>query len=262
VLAELGPFRLEIPTNFGPRILGLRFGGGPELFAQLSDDVGIERSDGGFYRFRGGHRLWAAPEIADVTYASEDRPCKVEADGKTVAVIGSTDEAGLAKEIHLAVDNQRLVVEHRLTNEGDRSMEVAPWAITQLPLGGVGKLPLGRGDGRGVQADRSLVLWPYTDPTDSRLSWEHDALTIAAIAHVPMKIGVGPDPGSLSYHRHGATFRKEFAGASQGQYPDRGAVAQVYVGEHFCELESVGALVVIEPGASTTHREIWSVHQL
>jgi hypothetical protein len=34
----------------------------------------------------------------------------------------------------------------------------------------------------------------------------------------------------------------------------------VYVDDRFIELETLGPLVTLEPGATTTHREQWSLH--
>ncbi|HKY47390.1 MAG TPA: hypothetical protein VJQ79_05325, partial [Acidimicrobiia bacterium] len=74
---ELGPYSIAAATAFGPRLASLRYRQGPELFAQLSDEVLINHPDSGTYRFRGGHRLWAAPEVPAITYASDDHPCVV-----------------------------------------------------------------------------------------------------------------------------------------------------------------------------------------
>ena len=57
--------------------MSLRRDNGPELFAQLGEDVVIDHPGSGIYRFHGGHRLWAAPEVPAITYASDDHPCVV-----------------------------------------------------------------------------------------------------------------------------------------------------------------------------------------
>ena len=48
--------------------------------ATLGDDVVIRHPDSGVYRMRGGHRLWAAPEVPAVTYSPDDHRCEVVAD--------------------------------------------------------------------------------------------------------------------------------------------------------------------------------------
>jgi len=255
---ELGDYRLTAATDFGPRLTGLRFGDGPELLAVLEDDIGIELTGGGFYRFGGGHRLWAAPEVPEITYQPDGAECDVEWDGRALQITGPVDGAGLRKRLQVTWEGGRLVVDHSLANEGTRPVRVAAWAITQFPLGGVATLPLA-GHGDGLQADRSLVLWPYTDLADKRLGFEPWAVTVSAQTGPPLKIGAGPEPATLAYLREGVVFKKEIAPVPSAEYPDRGAIAQIYVGPHFCELETVGPLSALAAGGTTTLREIWTV---
>ena len=51
------------------------------------------------------------------------------------------------------------------------------------------------------------------------------------------------------------------APADDGAYADRQAVAQVFVNDAFCELESLGPLVRLEPGESVEHREVWEAQE-
>jgi hypothetical protein len=259
VALDLDGYRLSIATRYGPRVAGLRLGEGPQMLAALSPDVVIDRPDSGTYRFHGGHRLWAAPEIPVISYAPDDHTCHVSADGGDLAVTAPADRAGLAKTIVIRMEQGCLAVDHTLTNEGSEPLEVAPWAITQVPLGGAVLLPLGAVARHGLQASHSLVLWPYTDLSDSRLTWRERALMIQAMAGDPLKVGSGPAPGRLGYLFRGHLFIKDIPPATSGEYPDRGAVAQVYVNGSFGELESVGPLTALDPGASVTHREIWQI---
>ena len=64
-----------ISTSVGPGILGL-FGEGGNLLAILPP-AGLELPDAGRLRFLGDHRLWAAPEIPEITYQPDDRRCSV-----------------------------------------------------------------------------------------------------------------------------------------------------------------------------------------
>jgi hypothetical protein len=255
---SVGSYRLTVPSGFGPRLLGLRRDGRPELFARLDDEV-IEHPDTGVYRFRGGHRLWAAPEVPAVTYVPDDDPCGVEWGEGRVVVTGVVDGAGLQKRIEVAGDGDRLFVDHTITNRGLGAIDVAAWGITQMRPGGVAILPFGAGDPEGHQADRSVSIWPYTDPGDPKLTWTDRALLITARPGPKLKVGTGPDPGRLGYLIDGMLFTKDIAPAKEAPYPDLGAVGQVYVEDAFCELESVGPIVTLDPGLSLSHREVWAV---
>jgi hypothetical protein len=232
------------------------------MLAVLGPEAVIEHPDSGVFNLHGGHRLWAAPEIPSVTYASDDEPCHVSQAPGSVTVSGPADGVGLAKEITVRLGGERLVVGHRLRYTGEEEIEVAPWAITQLPLGGQAILPLG-GDPspHGLTATRSLVLWPYTEITDSRLSWRENAVVVETAAGPPLKIGSGPRPVRLGYLRQGFLFIKTVPPARGEQLPDRGAVAQVYVNEVFCELESLGPLTRLGPGETVGHEESWAVER-
>jgi hypothetical protein len=259
---EIGPYSIAAATTFGPRLVSLRFLHGPELFAQLSDEVVIVHPDSGTYHFRGGHRLWAAPEVPAITYASDDQPCEVFTRDEGLTIKAPIDPAGLFKEIRVSLDDDKLLVDHHLGNGGPGPIPVAPWGITQFRLGGAALIPIGTGVvDDPLQADSSLVLWPYTDLTDRRLSWRSQAAIIEATPGPRFKVGSGPSPGKVGYFFEDQLFTKEIAPAGPGSYVDRGAVAQMFVEDSFCELESLGPLVSLDPSAKLSHREVWKVEQ-
>lgn len=257
---EIGPYSVAAATTFGPRLVSLRYRNGPELFAQLPDDVMITHPDSGTYRFRGGHRLWAAPEVPAITYASDDHPCEVTNGDNLLVVTAPVDPAGLIKGMSVSLEGVRLFVDHHLANGGLRPISVALWGITQFRLGGVAVIPIGTGIVHDpLQADSSLVIWPYTDLTDPRLSWRRQAAIIECTTGPAFKVGSGPDPGRIGYLIDRHLFIKEVLPAGMGTYVDRGAVAQMYVKDSFCELESVGPVALLDPGSSVSHREVWEV---
>jgi hypothetical protein len=259
---SLGPYLVEVAVDFGPRVLSFRREPGPDLFAQLGPDLVIDHPDSGLYRFRGGHRLWASPEIPAITYAPDDQPCEVTEQGDTLIVVGPPDRAGLKKRLSITSRGEEALVEHVLTNAGLEPIEIAPWAITQLRLDGTAIVPIdGSADPNRLQANASLVLWPYTDLTDPRVTIHPGALTVRAEAGAAFKIGTGPDPGRLGYLLAGHLFTKTVTPADDGRYADRGAVGQFYLGDSFCELETVGPLVTLVSEEETAHREIWSIEE-
>jgi hypothetical protein len=258
---DLGDYHLSVATSFGPRVLGIRRGDGHEQFAALPDHVVIDRPDSGVYRFRGGHRLWAAPEIPWISYAPDDEPCEVVTRDGGVEIQGPVDRAGLAKRVALTLELDTVVVDHTLDNLSEAPLAGAPWAITQLPLGGTALVPIrGKPDQDGLQANRVVVLWPYTDPADPRLTWKGDVAVIDASPGPTFKIGTGPAPEQIGYLHQGQLFSKRVTASSEGSYPDLGAVGQFFMNDQFCELESIGPLTRLEPGSTVSHRERWTIH--
>lgn len=256
---ELGSYQLEIASDFGPRITSLRHGDGPEQLIRLGPETSLEH-EGGRYEFRGGHRLWAAPEDARVTYAPDGHPCEVSYHDGVVAVVAPPDAAGLVKELAISADGQSLIIEHRMTQASGDPLRVAPWAITQLPMGGTAILPLEQ-DGVEPAPNRYLVLWPYTSIEDSRVTVSDEAVELRALDGPRFKLGVGPSPKRLGYFQDGWLFIKEIESAAGKSVPDFGAAGQVYLGQGFCELESVGGLTDLSDGAVAGLRERWTVSE-
>lgn len=256
---RLGPYHVTVTDAYGPRVVGLRRHDGPQVLADLPPDVSIEGPQGTF-RFHGGHRLWSAPEVPRLSYAPDDHHCEVAVDDETVTISGPVDVAGFAKSISVRSHGDRLMVDHRLRWEGDGTVRTAPWAITLLPLGGVAVVPVGGFDRHDdIRADRSVVLWPYTELTDPRLSWRQATVTIEARGGPRLKVGTGPAPRRLGYLRDGLLFTKTVAPAGDGDRPDLGAVGQVFTNEVICELETLGPLVELAPGDDIAHQETWQV---
>ena len=248
-----------ISTSAGPRVIGLFHGGDEHNVMAVLPDASIERGDGTPYRLLGGHRLWAAPEIPDVTYQPDDRPCAVTEVEGGVRVEATADGVGLIKAIEVRRSNDGWTVDHSLMNGSDAPMTLAPWAITQLPLDGRMVVPSST-DATGPQADRSLVLWPYTDPGDARLRLTADTVFVDTVATGHrLKIGVAPGRGRASYARNGIVLEKHVDLEADAIYADRGAAIQVFLSDAFCELETLGPLREVAPGDVATHRERWIV---
>jgi len=246
----------------GPRITGLRFRGGANLFAEIPDAV-IEWAGGPPYRLLGGHRLWRAPEVPEVTYRPDDEPVVIVRDGATVRARGAPDPDGLIKEIEATVTTAgTVVVDHRFVNAGRLPVEVAPWTITQFPPDGMAVMPVAGDPGvEGIhRADRGVVLWPYTDPGAAGFRWTRHGVIMTGGDGSRQKIGTENRAGWLAYHRGSHLFTKWAAlHHSDARYVDRGASVQVYRDHRFIELETLGPIGVVDPSAAIVHRETWRV---
>jgi hypothetical protein len=253
----LGQYRLGIATDFGPRVTSLRWGESPELLARFGPELVLEY-DGGAYPFRGGHRLWASPEVAEITYASDDHECVVSETNGEVTVTAPADPAGLLKELRVSHDGESLVIDHSIAAASGDPARLAAWGITQFPLGGTAIVPVVGAD-TAPSANRYLVIWPYTSIEDQRVTIYDDAIEMEAVQGPPLKFGVGPSPGRLGYFQEGLLFIKEIEPATGREVPDYGAAGQVYIGEDFCELESVGGLTDLSDGQEALLRERWTV---
>jgi hypothetical protein len=253
-----GDAAVVVTISTGPRVLGMLVEG-ENLFAVLPDAT-LDTPDDERFRFLGGHRLWVAPEVPSITYRIDDRPCSVteEEDG-IVGVEAPPDGAHLAKAIWVRRAAPEWIVDHVVRNASQRPTTIAPWAITQLRTGGEAVLPLAPRE-EGPQADRSLVLWPYTDLGDPRIRLGGNEVRIdASLGGPPLKLGAAPSDGRVAYRLGNHRFEKRIDVDPGATYPDRGAAVQVYLCDDFCELETLGPLGVVPPGGTATHRERWTV---
>jgi hypothetical protein len=275
VRVEGAPLEPVILCGAGPRVLGLERQGS-NLFATSPDAVleaeGIEP-----LRLYGGHRLWVAPEVPEVTYRPDAGAMEVAVDGLTVSIRGQVDaETGLKREIRLRLSAslEQIEVDHIVANHGRQTRRLAAWALTMLPLGGEALLPQARvaPEAGTLQPHRSLVLWPYTRLDDHRLDLGDDTIVVratppsgaengrrAAGMANPLKLGWPNARGWLAYRNSGTVFVKSASERRGALYPDFGASAQCFVNNGWLELETLGPVTNLRPGASTRHRERWIV---
>jgi hypothetical protein len=220
----------------------------------------------GDYFFRGGHRLWYAPERIPDTYQPDNDGLTVEelADGVCLRQ-PAEPHTGIRKSIAIHLDPCRaaLTLTHRIENTGAQSIELAPWAITMLKLGGVAILPqpVGAVDEHGFLPNRHLVLWSYTRINDLRLELGDALIRVHARAQLPAcKIGYLNQAGWIAYWRAGILFVKRFARHADQPHVDFNCNAEVYCNDEFIELETLAPLVRLSPGQSVTHDENWEFY--
>jgi len=249
---------LFVTVEMGPRILGYLDERGRNRLAVLPGS-GLE-GPGGRFRFIGGHRLWVAPERPAISYLPDDAECAVEVGVDDVLITAPDNGSGLERSLVVSPSDAGFTVEHIISNCDEKEAPtLAPWAITQLPLGGTAVVPFRPPSPTpDPQASHALVLWSYTDPDDERLTIGREHALVRATAEMaPCKIGVVPGSGRLAYVRDGDMFEKK-ATPPAGAVPDLGAAAQVYTGAGFIELETLGPSVILGPGERTSHTEFWS----
>jgi len=260
----LGDYILGIRSDIGPRILKLapKDCPGKNLFGILPD-FGMETEEG-FWHIYGGHRLWTAPEANPRSYSPDDRPVKVEAKEEYVKIYGNTEiQNSIQKEIVIRISGRgSLEVTHRIKNTGRWTMELACWALTVMKKGGFAILPVKRGKS-GLLPDRRIILWPYTDLSDSRLVMGKDAVFLQQDekAVAPCKIGVSANPCWTAYWVDGMLFVKRFS-RGEGIYPDYGCSVEAYTNRDMLELETLGTMKKLEPGQVAEHREVWSIKKV
>ena len=247
------------------RIVRFSLQGKSNLFADLGHSA-IQTPFGSFY-FRGGHRLWYAPESMPRTYMPDNEGAVVSDIPNGIRIEMPPESwTHITKviEIQLNPDQPQVILHHELRNEGAWKVELSPWALTMFRLGGVGIFPqpVGNVDDVGLLSNRRLSLWPYTQIDDPRLTLRDDFFLVNAIPSLPpIKFGYYNPQGWLGYWLDGVLFVKRFDTLVGVQYPDQGCNAEVYCNDQFIELESLGPLEQINPGQTVHHSELWELHE-
>ena len=195
-----------------------------------------------------------APEVPRSTYLPDDDAVAIDRRAGAITMVAPADIDGIQKTIRVGLlGNGAAVVDHRVENTGTRRADAAAWAITQFPPDGTAVLPLPiePGDPARLQANRSVVLWPYTNAGAPGVTWTVDAAMIeGSTSSEPFKAGVENRRGWLAYWRRGELFVKWSQRHHDGAaYADRGASAQVYRNDR--------PLVTLAPGDAIEHREVW-----
>ncbi len=261
-----GAIELLVAQSVGPRILALHLPGKANLLAELPGVV-IDRPGDRPFRFWGGHRLWYAPEEKAITYLPDDQPVTITAvEGGIQMTPPAELGTGMQKTITVTLPDETatVIVDHTLTNGGPRPRLCAPWAITQLKPGGVAILPQNSAlnDPDGLQPNRSLALWPYTDINSPYIQWGNRFVFVQATMQKqdsPLKIGWPNPAGWMAYSWGEMLFMKQAVYQPSDDYFDMGSSSQCYCRHDFIELETLGPRTLLEPGQSISHREIWRV---
>jgi hypothetical protein len=246
------------------RIMGLTPAGGTNLLAHIPDFHPVPTPYGEFH-FRGGHRLWHAPESIPRTYIPEAAELTITDLADGVLLEAPTEVGtGIRKriEIRLAPDKPSVTLTHTLTNDGLWAVVLAPWAITQLRLGGTAILPMAVGfaDPAGLLHNRQFSFWPYTRLNDPRLKLDDSVILFKADPLVPpFKLGYFNPHGWLAYWRDGVLFRKTFDVHAGLPHADNNCNAEMYCNDQFVELESLGPLTTLPPKAAIDLVETWEL---
>lgn len=268
-----------VAIDYGPRIVSFKRINEENLLYE--DTEGLIKNNcmeiesayglGKVWYGKGGHRFWIAPEKMPFTYYPDDSPVNYEIQGKIVRLFQAPQiENGVQLTMELMLEEDTTIkINHIAKNISSIPMEIAPWALTVMARGGVEIIP------RTLRQEEflpnmSLIIWPYTDLQDDRISFEGDYIILkqrefesnTTQKKGKFKIGISNEEGWAGYINKGQLFKKEFVYDSKGSYPDYGASYETYTDENILEMESLGCLKILGPGEETMHEEIWSIHEV
>lgn len=265
LLLSNGTAELIITLDVGPRVLSYTKLGGSNPLKVFDEQLGGTGETS--WKIRGGHRLWIAPEHRRDTYAPDNAPVAWEKLGPLRVLFTPPPEilTGFQKQIEIAMDpvGTGVTLTHRVTRIATTPATMGIWALTVMRSGGIALVPqppLGEHP-RDLLPNRKLVLWPYTDLSDSRWKFGPRFLRLRQEPkRSPTKIGLSNALGWSAYLVGGLCFLKHFGWNPDAAYPDDGSNCEIYASPRMLEVESLGPLQVLAPGQSSEHIERWELH--
>lgn len=257
-----GEVELVITSDIGPRIMRYAFVDGQNMFKEFTETLGSSGEE--HWVLRGGHRLWVAPEDRVRTYAPDNGPVRIEVKSSTLEAIQPVEPlTGLEKQmvITLAPGGTAVQVLHRIRNATATSVHLAAWTPTMMAPGGVGITGF---PPRGKHPDvllptNPLVMWAFTDLSDPRLQFTRKYLVLRQDPNnaEPQKLGLFNPHTWGAYLLGSDLFIKSYEADCNRPYPDFGVSFEIFTNADFLELETLGPLGIVEPGAAVEHIETW-----
>lgn len=265
-----GLVELRVVTDVGPRIISFRTLDGTDFFYSRDRELGTQGE--AEWTFRGGWRLWIAPEVTETTYVPDNSACTAEiVDGALVVTGPLQPAAGIQKqiEVRLRPIDPAVRIISRVKNISDKPVTYAAWSLNVLRPGGRAFLPLDVGPLAAFDATRSIIFWSYAEVDDPRYSIGNGLLQVdhGKVKPPPTtqsgrrddesKIGVDSSQGWATYLQNGTMLVKRFPHDAEARYPDSGSTIEVYSSIEFLELENLGPLTTIAPGEEIVMPEEW-----
>jgi hypothetical protein len=262
-----GEVDLVITSDIGPRVMRYGFVGGQNLFKVYPEGLG--ESGQPKWLSRGGHRLWAAPEDPVRTYIPDNGPVDIQIQGDTLIATEPVEQiTNLEKRITIKMAAEGSAVEliHRLRNAGAAPVALAPWSLTMMAQGGMaihGFPPRGQHP-KDLNPTNPLVMSAYTDLSDYRWRFTKKYLLLRQDpeATCAQKLGSWNRDTFGAYLLGSDLFIKRYrAAGSPADYPDFGCSFETFTNAKMLELETVGPMTTLAPGAAVEHVERWTLHK-
>ena len=267
-----GDVLVRVTTDVGPRII--YYGTIDEdnmMFCDVDDNVNrsndyldVNFKKGEAWHIYGGHRLWTSPED-EASYFPDNYPVEVKMlDNGAVFYSANECTTGIRKGISVTMrESGELTLDHTFYNFTDNTVTYALWALSVMNKGGLAVIPMATDD-TGLLANRNIVLWPYTNVKDDRLTIQQTYLSLQQkeVCDGSLKIGVLNTEGTVYFIRNGKMLEKKFDKADRlGNYVDFSCSTELYTSEHIIEVEALSQLVDIHAGDTAHHVEKWIMHQ-
>lgn len=255
-----GKTEVAVALDFGIRVVHLSCTGKENLFYIQPEDLsdGVAMPNG--WRLHGGHRFWLSPE-SDDSYFPDNSPVAYRVLEDGIEVTQEKDPLlGVIKSITLRfLPNGTVELTHHIQNISEKEMTVALWGVNTL-IGGKVEVGFSANPQRVFTPSRVVALWGKTNLGDPRVKFDAERLLAC---HGPsddyFKIGIFSQDGRAVYQGLGQQLTITFEALAPEMYSDMGSNFELFMNNHFMELETLGIRHTLLPGDCASHREVWQV---
>lgn len=268
---------VAVAPTIGGRIVSFRLDSHEFIFTEPSlagQTKPVDDPDPQFWA--GGARTWLAPQERWRTDGTgwpppprlDFGPWTVhEAGGRIVASSPAESDARwncagmrIERSVALAASGARLDVVHTLVNASDRHQAWAPWSNVQVratPGAAWAYFPVRAGG----QYQPNGFMWYGTPGEAATQGRPHPGLGIAALQyqHQEGKLGADADRGWICTVEDGWAFARTWGIPPKARFTENGNTLAIYTcgTQRLMEVESMGPLAELPPGAQTAFHETW-----
>ena len=267
-----GVCEVKVTLDIGPRVVYCGLCGKQNVFfcdlerktnnkkPEMEKYYGKDR----YWYLYGGYRLWMSPEASPQTYYPDNEEVEYVIKGDTVTFIPPLQtENQLQTLFSLTLQgNGKITVSNRMINFSSRKKEGSAWALCAMAKN-THTFALQNDEDTGLLPNRTLVLWPYTNINDERLTVTDGLIDIkqSPDAEAPLKIGFNNEKGAaVTLMEDGTVFIQRFkTNHKTEKYPDGGCSCEIYSCADFTESEALSPLQTVLPGHSLDFSLEWEL---
>lgn len=262
---------LLVSLDFGPRVVYYALQDGKNVFfedpahkvAVHTPSMDEYYGEGATWHVLGGTRLWASPEAMPQSYCPDDDPVSYEEiPGGVLVTAPPQEKNGLQMRFSVVLDeySSKVTVNYFVKNISDAPKTFGAWASSVMAPNGLEIFERPRTE-NGLMSNRVLALWPSADMTDPRVYWGKRFITLRQEKGNTQrfKMATNNELGYVVYVVNGSAFIKHHTHDPRLTYPDYNTSFATFTNDHFLEVETLGELKEVAPGADAIHTEEWEL---
>ncbi len=266
-----GTCTVKVTIDLGPRVIYFARNGKRNMFfCDLKRNTRSDKPEmnayygkGRYWYLYGGYRLWLSPESLPETYYPDNDKVNYKIEDDSVTFVPKPQiENGIQTSFELCFcGDGTVLVKNKIENISDKPIYGSAWALCVMNQNSFTYAYQNDAD-TGLLPNRTVVIWPYTDVYDKRISFNNGAIAVKQdpASDSALKIGFNNTKGKLYTYLDGELFTQTYDTYHENRdYPDGGCSCEIYSCPDFTEAETLSPLTSIDPGECLRFDIKWSI---